>query len=145
MIQGDEPMVDVQMLNTAIKVLKKNKKYGVLNLYSKIKKKEEAVSKNTVKVIANKNKEAIYFSRSLIPSTGDTKKDYYKQVCIIPFRRNFLINFVKMKETFLEKKESIDMNRILENNMKVKLQEISKYTHPVDTKNDVKIVEKYLK
>jgi len=50
-----------------------------------------------------------------------------------------------MKETFLEKKESIDMNRILENNLKVKLQEISKYTHPVDTKNDVKIVEKYLK
>lgn len=145
MIQGDEPMVDVQMLNAAIKALKKNKKYGVLNLYSKIKKKEEAVSKNIVKVIVNKNKEAIYFSRALIPSDGDTKKDYYKQVCIIPFRRNFLINFVKMKETFLEKKESIDMNRILENNLKVKLQEISKYTHPVDTKNDVKIVEKYLK
>ena len=55
------------------------------------------------------------------------------------------MNFVKMNETFLEKKESIDMNRALENNLKVKMQKINKYTHPVDSKKDVEIVKKYLK
>jgi len=145
MIQGDEPMIDVNMLDTAIRGLIKNKKYGVLNLYSRIKKQNEALDKNTVKVVVNKENEAIYFSRSLIPSGGSLNKDYFKQVCVIPFRRDFILKFVKMKETNLEKKESIDMNRAIENNLKIKLIQIKKYTHPVDSLKDIAIVEKYLK
>lgn len=145
MIQGDEPMITKKMLNLAIQKLAKNKKYGVLNLYSKILTKEEALDKNTIKVAINKNQNAIYFSRSLIPSNGILNKDYFKQVCVIPFRRNFLKNFVKLKETFLEKKESIDMNRALENELKIKMQKINNYTHAVDHLHDIKIVEKYLK
>ena len=145
MIQGDEPMIDVNMLNTAVKELIKNKKYGVLNLFSRIKKPNEVLDKNTVKVVVNKKNEAIYFSRSLIPSTGNLNKDYFKQVCVIPFRRDFILKFVKMKETNLEKKESIDMNRAIENNLKIKLKEIKKYTHPVDSLKDIAIVKKYLK
>ena len=145
MIQGDEPMIDVNMLNTAVKGLIKNKKYGVLNLYSRIKKPNEVIDKNTVKVVVNNNNEAIYFSRSLIPSAGNLNKDYFKQVCVIPFRRDFIFKFVKMKETNLEKKESIDMNRAIENNLKIKLMEIKKYTHPVDSYKDIAIVKKYLK
>ncbi len=145
MIQGDEPMIDVNMLNTAVKGLIKNKKYGVLNLYSRIKKPNEVIDKNTVKVVVNNNNEAIYFSRSLIPSAGNLNKDYFKQVCVIPFRRDFIFKFVKMKETNLEKKESIDMNRAIENNLKIKLMEIKKYTHPVDSLKDIAIVKKYLK
>ena len=145
MIQGDEPMIDVYMLNTAIKGLIKNKMYGVLNLFSRIKKPNEVLDKNTVKVLVNKKNEAIYFSRSLIPSGGNLNKDYFKQVCVIPFRRNFILKFVKMKETNLEKKESIDMNRAIENNLKIKLIEINKYTHPVDSLKDISIVKKYLR
>lgn len=145
MIQGDEPMIDVNMLNIAIKGLINNKKYGVLNLFSRITKPKEVLDKNTVKVLVNKKNEAIYFSRSLIPSSGNLKKDYFKQVCVIPFRRNFILKFVKMKETNLEKKESIDMNRAIENNLKIKLMEIKKYTHPVDSLNDITIVKKYLR
>ena len=81
----------------------------------------------------------------MIPSGGNLNKDYFKQVCVIPFRRDFIFKFVKMKETNLEKKESIDMNRAIENNLKIKLMEIKKYTHPVDSLKDIAIVKKYLK
>lgn len=145
MIQGDEPMVTTQMLNLAIKKLRQNKNYGALNLYSKILTKKETLDKNTIKVVISKNQDAIYFSRSIIPSNGKFNKDYFKQVCVIPFRRKFLKNFIKMKETILEKKESIDMNRALENNIKIKMQKINKFTHAVDHLYDIKIVEKYLK
>ena len=51
----------------------------------------------------------------------------FKQVCVIPFKRDFLIKFLKMKTSYLEKTESIDMNRVLENGYKVHMVEIKRY------------------
>ena len=69
------------------------------------------------------------------------KNFYFKQVCVIPFRRDFLFKYSSLKETKLEKAESIDMLRIVENNLKVKLVKVSQYTHAVDNLKDLKLVE----
>ena len=104
------------------------------------------MDKNTIKVTFDKNMDAIYFSRSIIPHFKKFTKNYFfKQVCVIPFKRNFLFQYSSLKETKLEKAESIDMLRILENNQKVKLVKISEYTHAVDNKKDLKLVEKLIK
>ena len=68
----------------------------------------------------------------------------FKQVCSISFRRNFLIKYLRMKETTLEKLESIDMLRILENGFPVKLVEIKGKIQSVDTKKDLIKVNKIL-
>ena len=145
MVQGDEPMVDKFMIQKSIEPFKKNKKINVVNLISKIKNKKIMIDPNSIKVVKNLKNEALYFSRSPIPYNNKSKNFYgYKQVCIIPFKRDFLLKYIDLKPTELEKIESVDMMRILENGYAVNLVEISKETFPVDTLNDLKKVIKII-
>ena len=68
-----------------------------------------------------------------------------KQVCVIPFTRDFLLIYNKLNETPLEKIESIDMLRVLENGIKVHMAKTKYYTHAVDTQKDLKLVSKLIK
>ena len=146
MVQGDEPMVDKNMIQKSIEPFKKDKKINVVNLISKIKNKKIMLDPNSIKVVKSLKNEALYFSRSPIPYSNKNKKNFYgyKQVCIIPFRRDFLLKYIDLKPTQLEKIESVDMMRILENGYKVNLVEISKETFPVDTLSDLKNVIKII-
>jgi 3-deoxy-manno-octulosonate cytidylyltransferase (CMP-KDO synthetase) len=67
-----------------------------------------------------------------------------KQVCIIPFKRDFLIEYTNLDPTPLEIAESIDMMRILEHGMKVKMAPTKHDTQSVDTPLDLKKVEKLM-
>ena len=118
--------------------------YFDAKLYEIFQKKKIMQDPNSIKVVKNKKHQALYFSRSPIPYTQKKGKYNYghKQVCIIPFRRNFLLKYIKLKPTNLELKESIDMMRILESGYNVHLVEIKKETYPVDTLNDLKAVTK---
>ena len=64
-----------------------------------------------------------------------------KQVCIIPFQRDFLLHFNEMETTPLEIIESVDMLRIIEHGYKVKMIHTDKDTYSVDTLEDLKRVE----
>ena len=146
MIQGDEPMVNPEMITNSIMPLIKENSVQISNLMCEIGSLEEFNDPGEVKVIFDKNSDAIYFSREPIPSIKkyDKKIKKYKQVCIIPFRRDFLLKYNKMTQTDLEIIESIDMNRLIENNIKIRMI-MSKYkTFAVDTKSDLKNVEKLM-
>ncbi len=65
-----------------------------------------------------------------------------KQVCVIPFRRDYLIKFNKTVETDLEKIESVDMMRIIENDEKVHMVMTNEYSFSVDTQADLHNVER---
>ncbi len=146
MVQGDEPMITQNMISKSLKPFKNNNNINVLNLCSKIISKKDLYDLNCVKLIKDKNNNAIYFSRLPIPFSKSFKKNiFYKQVCIIPFKRDYLIKYIKMKPTSLEIKESIDMLRIIENGEKVKMVEISEITYPVDTLSDLRKVSKLIK
>jgi 3-deoxy-manno-octulosonate cytidylyltransferase (CMP-KDO synthetase) len=146
MFQGDEPMITFRMIDKAIDLMSKKKKINVINLITKISSKE-VKDINEIKVVKDKNDNAIYFSRLPIPYLKKTnsKTSLYKQVCVIPFRRNTLLDFNKMKESSLEKNESIDMLRLIENDFDVKLIYNSKITYSVDNLNDLKKVRKLMK
>ena len=146
MVQGDEPMVDPDMINEAVKPMLKEKKIQIVNLMSKINSQQEFQDPNTIKVLTDKNSNAIYFSRSTIPFGKFTKKNKSKkQVCIIPFRRDFLKKYNELKPTNLEKVESIDMLRVIENGHDVKMIDTKYYSHAVDTKKDALKVSNLLK
>ena len=68
----------------------------------------------------------------------------YKQVCIIPFRRDFLIQYTEYEPTALEVAESIDMLRVIENGKSVHMFETMFITYPVDTPSDLIRVEKLM-
>ena len=145
MLQGDEPLISLKMIEKGIIPLLKNKNLLVTNLISKINDRKEFSDKNCIKVVFNKKYDALMFSRNQIPSKKKIAKNYgYKQVCSISFKRNFLIKYLKMKETALERSESIDMLRILENGYNVRLVEVKGKIQSVDTKEDLLKVNKIL-
>ena len=144
MLQGDEPLISLKMIEKGIMPLLKNKNLLVTNLISKINDRKEFSDKNCIKVVFNKKCDALMFSRNQIPSKKITKNYGYKQVCSISFKRNFLIKYLKMKETALERSESIDMLRILENGYNVRLVEVKGKIQSVDTKEDLLKVNKIL-
>jgi len=147
MMQGDEPMVTPQIIESALKPLINNKDEKISNLYKEINSVKEFEDPNEVKVIIDKNGYAIYFSREPIPSRkkGVLNVPMYKQICTIPFRRNYLLEFNSMKQTDLEIIESIDMNRIVENGGKIKMEYSQDESISVDTKEDLIRVEKEMK
>lgn len=69
----------------------------------------------------------------------------YKQVCVIPFKRDFLFKYNSLPQTPLEIFESIDMNRVLEYGYKIKMVEINDITYSVDTLQDLNRVIKLMK
>ena len=87
---------------------------------------------------------ALYFSREPVPSRkkGITEVPMFKQVCIIPFRKEFLMKYNQMEQTPLEVIESIDMNRIIENGIPVKMVRTDELTYSVDTQEDLETVRR---
>jgi len=145
MVQGDEPMVTGQMVDKAVQPMLKDKKIKVINLMGPIRTKKEFEDKNCIKVVCDKNMNALYFSRNPIPYPGKTESQFRgKQVCVIPFQGKFLKKYRKMTSTPLEKQESVDMLRILEHGYPVKMVKISSETYSVDTLQDLQRVQKYL-
>ena len=122
-----------------------DKKIVVTNLLGQINGNDEFENRNCIKVVCDLQSNALYFSREPIPTRFKSNKvPFGKQVCIIPFRRDFLLEYTSLTPTPLEIAESIDMLRILEHGMKVKLVPTQYNTHPVDTETDRQHVEKLL-
>ena len=146
MIQGDEPMVHPEMIELALEPILKDDSIKVVNLMAPIKTREEHDDPNCPKVVVDKDNFAIYFSREPIPSwkKGAKEVKMLKQVCIIPFTRDFLLKFEELEPTHLEIVESIDMNRILEHGYKVKMVLEDFETGCVDTPQDLEKVEKLM-
>ena len=145
MVQGDEPMTHPDMITEAVTPMLNDPKILVTNLLGNIKSMEEFEDRNCIKVVCDQQSNAIYFSREPIP-TQDKAQDVpmKKQVCIIPFTRKFLLEYTKMKPTPLEIVESVDMLRILEYGLKVKMVPTKHNTHAVDTRTDLINVEKLM-
>jgi 3-deoxy-manno-octulosonate cytidylyltransferase (CMP-KDO synthetase) len=146
MIQGDEPMVFPEMIDEAVQPFLEDKNIVVVNLMAPIKTSKEHKDPNEVKVVVDKQNFALYFSREPVPSDKKESNDsyMYKQVCIIPFTRGFLIKFNKLEPTPLESIESVDMLRVLEHGYKVKMV-LTKYdTYSVDNIDDLKRVERLM-
>jgi 3-deoxy-manno-octulosonate cytidylyltransferase (CMP-KDO synthetase) len=145
MVQGDEPMIHSEMIEEAIKPMIDDSSIKVVNLLGEIKSNSEFEDRNCIKVVCDLNSDAMFFSREPIPTRFKTKKiPFGKQVCIIPFRRDYLIEYTKLKPTPLEIIESIDMLRILEHGMKVKMVLTKHDSYAVDTPEDLKKVQKLM-
>ena len=146
MVQGDEPMITPEMIAESLKPFELAD-VNVVNLMAPIYKDTEFNDPNEVKVVVNKQNEALYFSREPIPSKrkGETDGPMLKQVCIIPFRRDYLIKFNQMEETTLERIESVDMLRVLENGDTVQMVMTEKETYSVDTEEELNNVELKMK
>ncbi|MBU05880.1 MAG: hypothetical protein CL877_08035 [Dehalococcoidales bacterium] len=143
MVQGDEPMDTPSMISDALAPMLSNPNINVVNLMGEITSVEEFEDPNTVKVVTDLTGHALYFSREAIPSRrkGVDAVPMYKQICIIPFKRDYLLKYNSLEETPLEIIESVDMMRILENGESVRMVITQEPSYGVDTQEDLILVE----
>ena len=142
MVQGDEPMVTPEMIEQAVAPMLEDNSIQVVNLMAPIRSAQEFEDPNEVKVVVDLRDRALYFSREPIPSRRKGFEDVpmLKQVCIIPFRRDYLLEFNSLSETPLEKIESVDMMRVIEHGEHVHMVMTDAETMSVDTPEELEKV-----
>ncbi len=142
MVQGDEPMTHPDMIAEAVQPMLADPTIQVVNLLGEIKDVAEFDDRNCIKVVCDLQRNALYFSREPIPTRCKVDQiPIGKQVCIIPFRRDYLLEYTRLAPTPLEIAESVDMMRILEHGMKVRMVPTRHSSHAVDTLEDLRKVE----
>ena len=103
MVQGDEPMIHPEMIRESLQPLLANPSVNVVNLLGQITSQKEFEDRKCIKVVCDLNSNALYFSPEPIPTRYNSfESPIGKQVCVIPFRRNFLFEYTRMVPTPLE-------------------------------------------
>jgi 3-deoxy-manno-octulosonate cytidylyltransferase (CMP-KDO synthetase) len=144
-IQGDEPFINPLNIDKAIRPLMNDSRVQVSTLCTPIKHKEEINNPNVVKVVTDKNRFALYFSRHSIPFNRDNTKDitYYKHIGLYVFRKDYLMKFIKLKPSKLELAEKLEQLRILENGTKIKVVVTNIDSFTIDIKEDLKRIKNF--
>lgn len=151
-VQGDEPMVRPKMIDLAIEPILKDPKIMCVNLVSSLTD-DQWLDPNEIKVVTDLEMNALYMSRSPIPSKIH-KESFkanpfdqpvqFRQVCIFPFFKSNLLNFVKLPPTPLEQAESIEMLRAVEHGHRIRMVYSPYDTKSVDTESNRIEVENLL-
>ena len=142
-VQGDEPLINPKCIEQVIEPLISNKDIKMTTMMTKIKNEEELNNPNTAKVVTDQKGFALYFSRSLIPYPRNKEAfEIFKHIGIYGYRKDFLLDFANMPQTVLEKIESLEQLRALENGIKIKVIETKYDSIGVDTPEDLELVRK---
>ena len=145
-IQGDEPLIDIDSINLLADSYRKEKS-EIITLKKVIETREDIENPNIVKVITDFNDNALYFSRSIIPYNRDNKivPKYFKHIGIYGYTTDFLKKLNRLRDGVLEKVESLEQLRFIENGYKIKVLETSSGIIGVDTSEDLETVRRYIK
>lgn len=145
-IQGDEPLIEPEAIEKLIELLSL-KEVQIATLANKTSFIDELNNPNRVKVVLNKFQNALYFSRSLIPFVRNQEYkgqlEFYIHVGIYGYKKETLLDIVKLEPTMLEKAESLEQNRWLEHGYKIKVGITTYKSISVDTPEDLENIKKY--
>jgi 3-deoxy-manno-octulosonate cytidylyltransferase (CMP-KDO synthetase) len=144
LVQGDEPMIVPDMIDLALRPIMEEPDVVCVNLGAQVVSAEEFEDRNCIKVVIGRDSNALFFSREPIPTRQRLEfgaLDALKQVCVIPFRRAFLLAYSRLEPSPLEQAESIDMLRALEYGYSVRIVRSPFATKSVDTPEDLREVE----
>jgi len=143
-IQGDEPFIYPEQIQAVVQCFNK-KNTQIATLVKHIINTKDIFNENKPKVILNNKKEAIYFSRSPIPFIRGKKKDewvtthkFYKHIGLYAYRLDILKEITSLPSSTLEKAESLEQLRWIENGYKIITQETEFESIGIDTKKDLK-------
>ncbi len=144
-LQGDEPLITPESIDTVIKNVKEDDKADISTLVRVLTDEEEINNPNLVKCVIDKNGFALYFSRSKIPferNVGVSK--FYGHLGIYGYKRAALEAMTTLEQTPLEKAESLEQLRALENGMKIKTAVVDFVPVGIDTREDLERFKKIL-
>jgi 3-deoxy-manno-octulosonate cytidylyltransferase (CMP-KDO synthetase) len=146
-IQADEPLIEPLMIDSLVEVLLRDDSVYMATLIKQIENAEEINDPNIVKVVVDKNNFALYFSRAPIPyraSKVKIKPVYYKHIGLYAYTKDFLFIYKNISPSSLEKTESLEQLRVLEEGFRIKVIETGFDTIGVDTPKDLERVRQIL-
>lgn len=133
-IQGDEPFIEPKNIDRAVEALIKDKSANISTLAFSINNQKQINDPNVVKVLFDKNHNAVNFSRQPISQ--------FKHIGLYVYRKDYLMKVIKMAQTKREKSEKLEQLRILENGGKIKVVQTRRDSVSVDTKWDLDKINK---
>lgn len=146
-VQGDEPFVKKEMLQQLLSAFDTSprEQVQVASLMYKITDEKEIINPNHVKVIVDKESNALLFSRSVIPFHRNKQLEatYYKHIGIYAFQKEALMNFTKWEMAANESIEQLEQLRYLENGVKIKMMPIDDCPVSIDTPEDLEKAKLY--
>lgn len=147
-VQGDEPFVKKELLQNLLNVFKNDseEKIEVASLMHPVVNEQIITNPNQVKVVVDKNNDALLFSRSVIPFHRDKNIEavYFKHIGIYAFRKEALMNFTNWEPTPLEAIEKLEQLRYLENGVKIKMVITDESPVSIDTAEDLEYARKFI-
>lgn len=143
-IQGDEPLVEPRLIDRIVQRLRSDRAIQIVTAAHPFEYAADALSPHQVKVVADVAGNALYFSRAPIPFQENDRSLSLRHQGIYGFRRNALLQFVKWKPAPLERAESLEQLRALENDVKVHVLITAKGSPGIDTPADAKALEQKL-
>ena len=151
-IQGDEPMIDPDVIDKVAALIDKNE---MSTAAAPITLPEDWKNSNTVKVVIDSSNKALYFSRHSIPYLRDfTNSPITKQLIAFPFlkhigiygyQRNTLLRLVNCPVSPLEKAEKLEQLRALDNGISIMVVVVNHDSIGIDTPEDLANLKKQLK
>jgi 3-deoxy-manno-octulosonate cytidylyltransferase (CMP-KDO synthetase) len=149
-IQGDEPFIQPEQIDTLADTL--DGKTEIATLVKRTASKEELDNPGEVKVVIDQNGNALYFSRTPIPYLHNTprgqwvdKHVFYKHIGLYAFRSDILQAVTQLPVSALEKAESLEQLRWLENGYRIKVAETDTESLCIETPDDVQRAMEYLR
>ncbi len=143
-VQGDEPVVDPSLIDKLARTLIADRTISMITAANPFR--ENVANPNIVKVVVDRDSNALYFSRSVIPFSrdGDKPVQYFRHHGIYGYSRKLLLEFVKWKPTVLEQTEQLEQLRALEHGVKIRVVIARHASVGVDTPEDAGTVERML-
>ncbi|WP_031495272.1 3-deoxy-manno-octulosonate cytidylyltransferase [Bryobacter aggregatus] len=139
-IQGDEPLIDPAAIDLAAQALIDDPSLVMSTLKKRISEPSEIMNPNVVKVVTAGSGDAIYFSRCPIPYNRGVNEAYFKHIGLYVYRKDFLLNYSSMPVGPLERAESLEQLRALENGHRIRVLETEYESLGVDTPQDLERV-----
>jgi len=143
-VQGDEPLISPELIDDIIRVASENME-SVITAKVKITEEQDIQDPNIVKVVTDKENNALYFSRSPIPyNRANSNITYFKHLGIYAYPKELLHQYVQLEKSELEFTEMLEQLRLLQNGINIKVIETSHAAIGVDVPEDIKKIEKLL-
>ncbi len=148
-VQGDEPLIDPQVIDGLAKVLLKDSQLVMATVIKRIENENDLNNPNVVKALVDCAQNALYFSRSAIPYNRGNKSFkecvYYKHIGLYAYRKDFLIGFKNLPFSKLEVTEKLEQLRVLDAGYKIRTIETHHESIGVDTPEDLERVRHLMK
>ena len=141
-VQGDEPLIEPSVIDDLIAPFEMDENLPMATVMVRMEDAAEQLNPNNVKVVVDKLGYALYFSRSLVPYPRAAAGPVYKHIGIYAYRRDFLLRYARLEPTPLERAESLEQLRALENGYGIRVLETDCRFVGVDTAEDLALVNK---